>query len=246
VSINLFEGYTQVLKESAISMSTLLIIILGYQLLFLKLPFKKLVNTIKGIIMAFIGLTLFLQGVNIGYIPIGRAIGIALARLPYNWVLIPIGFLLGYSVTLAEPSVQVLVEEIEKVTGGFIKRRIMLLTLCSGVAVAFAISILKILHNISLWYFIIPGYIIALLLSCITSERFTAIAFDSGGVATGTMTVTFLLSLAIGVAESIEGANPIVDGFGIMSLISLAPILFVLILGLVYEKQIKQVYDKNK
>lgn len=244
--INLFAGYSNVLKESGISVATLLIIISIYQVFFLKLSKKKMRNSLKSIIISFIGLTLFLQGVNIGYIPIGRAMGSRLADLPYNWILIPIGLLLGYSVTMAEPSVQVLVGEIEKATGGFIRRRIMLLTLCIGVSIAFAISIIKILYSISLWYFIIPGYIIALILTCITSERFTAIAFDSGGVATGTMTVTFLLSLAIGVAESIEGANPLIDGFGVISLVALIPILLVLILGLFYENRGKEEMDYSK
>ncbi|QQO07928.1 DUF1538 domain-containing protein [Breznakiella homolactica] len=231
----LFAGYTAVLEETSLALAPVLLIFTVYHIFYLKVTRRYFVKIFLGVVIAFAGLTLFLQGVNIGYIPVGAALGELLADLPYRWILVPIGFFLGFSVTTAEPSVHVLVQEIDKVTAGAIPKRIMFFALCIGVAVAIALAMVKILAGLSLWYFLIPGYVLALILSYIVPPVFTAIAFDSGGVATGTMTATFLLSLAIGAASRIENANPLTDGFGIIALVAVMPILTVLGLGLLYR-----------
>lgn len=247
---NIFKGYTQVLQESALALVPLLVIFFIYQLISRRLKRRNFVRILKGVLISYVGLTLFLQGVNIGYLRAGEALGANLAALPtHNWLLIPVGFILGFTVTMAEPSVYVLVQEIERVTGGSLPRRVMLMTLCIGVAAAIALSMLKTLLHISLWAFIVPGYILALILAYIVPPAFTSIAFDSGGVATGTMTATFLLSLSIGAANQMEHADPLLDGFGIIALVALVPTLTVLLLGLLYkqrENKIKRMQQKSQ
>src|SRR5690606_15427082 len=132
-----------------------------------------------GMVLVFAGLSLFLQGVHVGFMPAGQSIGQILGSLSYNWILIPIGFAIGFVVVFAEPAVRVMNEEVEKVSGGYIPARVLLYTLSIGVAVSVALAMLRILAGIPLWYFIIPGYALALLLTRYSSKTFTAIAFDS-------------------------------------------------------------------
>lgn len=165
--------------------------------------------------------------------------GMTIGSLDYNWILIPIGFLMGFAVIMAEPAVQVLAIEVEKASSGHINKKIMIYTLCIGVAFSVALSMIRVLTGISLWYFIVPGYIIALLMTKYVSSEFVAIAFDAGGAATGPMTVTFILSMTVGVAKQLEGRNPLMDGFGMVSLVALTPILSILILGVLYSRKEK-------
>jgi len=180
---------------------------------------------------------LFLHGVHVGFMPAGDSLGMALGDLDYNWILVPIGFILGFAVILAEPTVMVLVDQVEEASSGHINRKIMLYTLCFGVAVAVALAMLRVLLGISIWYFVVPGYVIALVLSKFSSPDFVAIAFDSGAAATGPMTVTFILAMTVGVAKQIPGRNPLMDGFGLVALVALAPTLAILILGFIYKRK---------
>ena len=161
----------------------------------------------------------------------------AIGALEYNWILIPIGFFLGFAVTMAEPAVRVLVTEVEKASSGHINKNVMLYTLCIGVAFAVSLSMLRVLTGVSIWYFIVPGYLIALLLMRYVSPEFIAIAFDAGGAATGPMTVTFILSMTVGVARQIEHRDPLLDGFGMVSLVALTPILAIQVLGFLYNRK---------
>jgi hypothetical protein len=181
-----------------------------------------------------------LQGVNVGFLPAGEAMGIALGNLPHKWVLIIIGFILGFVAAFAEPAVRVLTYEVEKASGGSIPRQIMLYTLSIGVAFSIALAMARLIYGISLWYLIIPGYLIALILMFFSNQTFISIAFDSGGVATGPMSVTFVLTMALGVASAIEGRDPLLDGFGLISLVALSPILAVLLLGIAYNRKEKE------
>ncbi len=235
MNIHIFKGFSHVLLEVTFALIPLVIFFLIFQVFFLKLDRKKLVNIAKGIVLSFLGLAFFLQGVHVGFFPVGELIGEKLGSLSYRWVLIPIGFVFGFVATFAEPAVRILNHEVEKVSGGYISQKVMLYTLSIGVAFSIALSMLRILLGIPLWYFIIPGYLIALILMYFSSKRFTAIAFDSGGVATGPMTVTFILAIAVGVASVIDGRDPLLDGFGMIALVALAPIVSVLTLGLLFE-----------
>jgi hypothetical protein len=217
------------------------------------LPKAQFVIVLRGLFLAFAGLVLFLSGVEIGFIYMGDLIGQTLGQLSYNWILIPIGFILGFVVTIAEPAIQVLIIEVEKVTAGSINRKIILYFLSFGVAVAVALSMFRMINNMSLWYFILPGYLIVLIFMWFVSPIFVSIAFDSGGVVTGPMIATFLLSLFVGSSTVISGSDPLTDAFGMIAMVAMVPILSILILGLLYnraeakmEKQIKNVTEEEE
>lgn len=232
----LFQGFSHTISEVALALVPLVLFFLFFQLAFLKIPREQVLNIIKGTILAFLGLVLFLQGVKTGFFPAGEMIGVRLGAYTQNWIMVPVGFLLGFAATYAEPAVRILNLEVEKVSSGYIPRTVMLYTLCFGVAFSVALSMLRILTGWSLIYFILPGYLLALLLIRFAGPSFTAIAFDAGGVATGPMTVTFILAVAVGTASAMEGRDPLLDGFGMIALVALAPILSVLILGLLFRK----------
>lgn len=243
--LRIFDGMGHIALEVLLALSPLLLVYMLFQIFVLKLPKKQVMRIISGFILTFLGLVLFLQGVNIGFMPVGKYIGETLGESSLNWILVPIGLLLGFVVIFAEPAVQVLTLEVEKVSSGYINRKIILYFLCIGVSVSVGLSIIRILVGISLWYFIVPGYILVFILSRHVKDIFVGIAFDAGGVATGPMTVTFISSLAIGIATVMEGRDPLLDGFGLISLVALAPILSVLILGFLYGRK-EKAYDNEQ
>jgi hypothetical protein len=241
----IIEGIGHVMMEVAAALLPLMLFFLFFQVFYLKLPRKKFIDILKGVVLTFAGLTLFLQGVHVGFLPVGKEMGLIMADLPYRWIIIPIGFVLGFVATFAEPAVRILNHEVDKVTSGYIPQRVMLYTLSVGVGISIALSMAKILFGIPLMHLILPGYFIVLLMAWFTSETFTSIAFDSGGVATGPMTVTFISAMSVGVATGTEGSNPILDGFGMIALVALAPILCVLLLGMVYKLKESQSEKQN-
>ncbi|MGM0846438.1 MAG: DUF1538 domain-containing protein [Bacillota bacterium] len=237
MEIKIFEGMQEVILDVALAVLPLLIFFLVFQIFFLKLPMEKVKKVIYGFIATFIGLSLFLHGVHIGFMPIGREMGKVLGDLPYSWIIVPIGFLLGFVATIAEPAIKVLNKKIESASSGDISQRAMLLTLSTGVGISIAVSMVRILLGIPLFYILVPGYLLVLILIFKTEKEFIQMAFDSGGVATGPMTVTFILSIAVGAASVIEGRDPLMDGFGMIALVALAPIISVLIFGIIFERK---------
>ncbi len=237
MEIQIFAGFGETLVEVFLALIPLLLFFLFFQFFLLKLSGRKLLTIFKGIVLAFFGLALFLQGVYVGFLPAGEFMGEAMGSLPYNWILVPIGFILGLAATFAEPAVRVMGHEVERASAGYIPAQIILYTMSLGVAISIALSMWRILAGFPLWYFIIPGYGLVLILMFISDRTFVGIAFDSGGVATGPMTVTFILTMALGVAASVEGRDPLLDGFGMIALVALSPILTVLILGLLYGRK---------
>jgi hypothetical protein len=235
MDVKIFYGFVDVVSEVALALIPLILFFIFFQVWMLKLPWKKVRDIIVGLILAFMGLALFLQGVHVGFLPVGREIGDIVGEWDNQWILIPVGFLLGFVATFAEPAVKVLNHEVDKVSGGYIPKKLMLYTLSIGVAISIALAMARIIYGIPLWYFIGPGYAMVLLLTLFSTETFTSIAFDAGGVATGPMTVTFILAIALGFAEALEGRDPLLDGFGMIALVALAPILTVLVLGLLYK-----------
>lgn len=208
---------------------------------FFKMPKKMLLTLIKGVIFAFLGLALFLQGVKIGFMPVGMEMGSILARNSSRWALIPLGFILGFVATLAEPAVRILSSQVEKSSSGYIRSSIILYTLCLAVGVFVALGMTRIVFGIPFYYIILPGYLLAVVLMFFSKPSFTAIAFDSGGVATGPMTVTFIMALAVGAADATPGRNAVTDGFGLIALVALAPIILVMLLGFLYPAE----YDED-
>ncbi len=238
--IEVFAGFGHVMLEVGGALIPLLAFFIFFQIFILRLPWPQLLNILKGLVPTFLGLSLFLQGVKVGFFPVGSEMGAILAGLHHNWLLIPIGFVLGFVATFAEPAVRILNLEVEKTSSGSIPQSIMLYTLSIGVGFSIALSMARMLLGIPLWYFIIPGYLLALLLIRYSSKTFTSIAFDSGGVATGPMTVTFIMAVSVGAAGVIEGRDPLLDGFGMITLVALAPILAVLILGQLFTRRQKE------
>lgn len=236
----LFKDIHVAVWEVFIALLPLAIVFMLFQLFSLKLPKRKVIAIFKGMILVFLGLTLFLQGVHVGFFSAGEILGENIAMKEYNWILIPIGFLLGFASTMAEPAIRILNNEVEKVSGGHISKNIMLYTICIGVAFSVSLAMFKIIYGIPLWYFLLPGYIISIILTKYVSKEFVAIAFDSGGVATGPMIVTFVMSMAVGVATKLPDRNPLKDGFGLVSLVALTPILAILILGFLYDRKEKE------
>lgn len=226
------------LVEVTLALLPFLVLFLIFQVFFIKLPKKQFARILKGLLYTYIGFVLFLTGVNAGFMEAGSAIGHVLASLENNWIVIPIGFILGFVVILAEPAVYVLNEQIEDVTSGHIKKKVILYTLAIGVAIAVTLSMIRILvPSIRLWHFLVPGYFLAIVLSYFTPNLFVGIAFDSGGVASGPMTATFILAFAQGVAQAIEGADVLLDAFGVIALVALTPLIAIQILGLIYERK---------
>jgi hypothetical protein len=236
---DIFEGIGSLMLEVTFALLPLLLFFLLFQMIFLKMSKEKLKKILLGFCFSYLGLVLFLQGVHIGFMPIGERMGEYLGEMAHDWIIIPIGFVLGLVATIAEPAVRVLNKEVAEVTDGYISKKAMLITLSLGVGVAIALSMIRIQFNFSIWYYLIPGYIIVFILMFFTKKIFINIAFDSGGVATGPMTVTFILSLAVGAASVTEGSDPLTDGFGMIALVALAPIISVLVLGIIYKKEVE-------
>jgi hypothetical protein len=237
MEIKVFAGFGQVLGEVFAALTPLIVVFLIFQAFFLKLPRERVVQVLSGMLLTFAGLAFFLQGVYVGFFPVGTALGEALGALTRPWILIPIGFLLGFVATVAEPAVRVLSYQVARVSAGYIKERVLLYTLSLGVAVSVALAMVRIIFGIPLWYILIPGYILALGLIRFSSPTFVSVAYDSGGVATGPMAVTFVMALAVGVAQAMEGRDPLIEGFGLIALVALAPILSVMILSLIYGER---------
>lgn len=234
--MGLLDGVDRIIIEVARALLPLLAFFLVFQIFYLKLPRVYIVNLARGILLTFLGMVLLLQGVHVAFLPAGNEIGEAVAMFDQQWLLVPFGFFLGFLATYAEPAVRVLCYQVRESSGGYIGDSLILYTLSLGVASSVALGMIRIVYGIPLLYFIIPGYLIAIILLYFSEKEFVGVAFDSGGVATGPMAVTFLLSLAVGVAAGIEGRNPVVDGFGLVALIALAPILSVLMLGILYRR----------
>ncbi|MEC5423982.1 DUF1538 domain-containing protein [Virgibacillus sp. C22-A2] len=245
MNLQIFHGFGGVLLEVANALLPLVILFVFFQFIFLKLPIRKMIDICIGFILAFLGLSFFLQGVHIGFMPFGELMGEKLGSIDYIWLLLPIGFILGFFAVYAEPAVSVLIQQVEKASAGYIPQKLLLYTLSIGVGLSIALSMIRIIFGFSLWYFILPGYILALIMVKYSSKTFTAIAFDSGGVATGPMTATFLLALFVGIASVTEGSDPLLDGFGMVALVALAPILSVLTLGILYSRK-ERVQDDNE
>jgi len=231
-----FQAMPQLALEVLMALLPLVIFFFIFQIFFFKLSKRQLARILKGLAYTFLGFLLFLTGVNAGFMEAGRVIGYAIASLGESWLIILIGFVLGFAVIFAEPAVYVLNEQIEDVTSGHIRKNLILYTLSIGVALAVALSMVRILvPKIQLWHFLVPGYLVAIILSYFTPELFVGIAFDSGGVASGPMTATFILAFAQGVAEAVEGANVLMDAFGVIAMVALTPLIAIQVFGLIYE-----------
>ncbi|WP_018372600.1 DUF1538 domain-containing protein [Streptococcus merionis] len=223
-------------KETLIVILPLLGLLLVLQKLSLHLGKRELRRLLTGFGFAYVGLFLFMVGVNGGFMDVGTYIGQALVSLENKLSIVVIGFVFGVVTILAEPAVYVLTHQIEQVTSGYVKRRAVLMSLALGVGTAVALSVIRILvPSIQLWHYLLPGYLLSLGLMFITPKLFVGIAFDAGGVATGPMTATFIMAFIQGAAHIFEGADLLVDGFGMIAMVAMTPIITLQILGFIYQ-----------
>lgn len=203
---------------------------------------RQIFRMAVGFVYTFIGLVLFLTGVNVGFISVGHLFGQSLAATNYKWILVPLGMLVGYFIVAAEPAVHVLNKQVEEVTNGAISHKAMNLCLSIGVSVSVGLAMVRVLTGLSIYWIVIPGYVISLALSFIVPKLFVGIAFDSGGVASGPMTTTFLLPFAMGASEA-SGGNVMTDAFGIVALVAMTPLIAIQIMGLSYKIKLHKVQE---
>ena len=232
---------SKITVEVFLALSPIFLVFIIFQKISFKLSWKAVRRILFGLLFTFVGLILFLVGVNAGFMNVGRVVGYTIASMGNKSYIIVIGFILGFVTILAEPAVYVLTHQIEDVTSGYVKRKIILFTLSIGVGFAVALSMVRIVvPGIQLWYYLLPGYLLSLIMSYYSPKLFVGIAFDSGGVASGPMTATFILAFAQGAAESIEGASVLIDGFGMIAMVALTPIIALQVLGLIFKAKTKK------
>ena len=217
--------------EVALALGLIVVFFLGCQVTVLKLPKRQLLKIAVGVLFTYAGLVLFLTGVNVGFMPMGYKLGLELSRMNEG-LLVGLGLVVGVLVVLAEPAIHVLNKQVEEVTGGYVTKRSMMIGLCVGVGASIALSILRILFDFSLVYYIIPGYFLSLALSLFVPPVYTAIAFDSGGVASGPMTSGFILPFAVGICVGVQGEAAVLrDAFGVVALVAMTPLITIQLLG---------------
>ena len=239
---NSFPKYAE---EVALALSPIIVFFILFQIFSLKLPKSQLIKLTIGVGYTYLGLVLFLTGVNIGFLPAGSYIGAYIGSLSYNWILIPLGMIMGYFIVAAEPAVHVLKDEVEVMTGGAISKNAMLWSLSIGVAISIGLAMIRVITGLSIWWVLVPGYLLALGLTFFVPKIFTAIAFDSGGVASGPMTATFLLPFAMGACQS-TGGNLLTDAFGIVALVAMTPLITIQVMGLIYNFKIKDIAEEEQ
>ena len=218
-------------KEVAIALGLIVCFFLICQILFLKLGKRQLLRIALGVIFTYVGLVLFLTAVNVGFMPIGYKLGNCMSGLN-RWLIVGLGLVMGILVVLAEPAIHVLNTQVEQITGGSVSKKSMMIGLCIGVGAAIGLSVLRIIFDFSLVYYIIPGYFISLALSLFVPPVYTAIAFDSGGVASGPMTSGFILPFAVGVCVGVQGSDAVLrDAFGVVAMVAMIPLITIQLLG---------------
>ncbi|MDD5898662.1 MAG: DUF1538 domain-containing protein, partial [Clostridia bacterium] len=210
-----------------------------FQLLVLHLKQREVFRIIAGLLYTYFGLALFLTGVNVGFMPMGNFLGQALGSLDARWLLVPVGMMIGYCVVSAEPAVHVLSKQVYEMTAGAIPQKALGLSLSIGVSVSVGLSMLRIITGVPILWLLIPGYLVAILMMFFVPPIFTSIAFDSGGVASGPMTATFLLPMAMGACIAV-GGDVAADAFGVVAMVAMTPLITIQTLGLVIKYRQKK------
>ncbi len=229
-------GLPTYIEEIAISLAPIILFFGIYQAVSLKLPMRNLRKILVGLLYTYIGLVLFLCGANVGFMPAANYLGQQMAAHDFRWIIVPIGMLIGFFIVKAEPAVYVLNKQVEELTDGAISAGAMGAAMSIGVATSVGLAMLRVLTGLNIMWLLIPGYAIAIGLSFYVPKIFTAIAFDSGGVASGPMTATFLLPFAQGACIAV-GGNIVTDAFGVVAMVAMTPLITIQVLGLVYQLQ---------
>ena len=222
------------LKEVTVSVLPIGILALLLSLLTGVMDTAEMLSFLLSCLLVIAGLTLFLTGVNVGFMPVGNYIGELIGSMEYSWIIVPIGMVIGYFLVAAEPAVHVLNRQVLTITAGAIPQKAMSLSLSIGVSISVGLAMLRILTGLPIMALLIPGYLVAGILTFFSPPLFTAIAFDSGGVASGPMTATFLLPLAMGTCSGV-GGNVVMDAFGVVAMVAMTPLITIQILGVYYK-----------
>lgn len=226
-----FHALPEYAKEVATAFLPIVAVFALFQLMSRRFKRYQLMKIASGFVFTYVGLTLFLCGVNVGFMPAGQIIGSGIAESRYKWLLVPVGMVIGYFIVAAEPAIHVLNKQVEEISNGSVTQKMMGRCLSIGVCLSVGIAMLRILTGISIFWFLIPGYAAALALTFFVPHIFTGIAFDSGGVASGPMTATFLLPFAMGACETF-GGNIMTDAFGIVAMVAMTPLITIQLMGL--------------
>ncbi len=224
------QSFPTYLREVAMALLPVAGLFLVFQLLTRRFKRGQLIRIITGLLYTYLGLVLFLCGVNVGFMPAGQLIGATIAG-GIKWLLVPIGMLIGYYIVKAEPAVSVLTKQVEEISNGSISQRAMGLAMSIGVCVSVGLAMVRVLTGLNIFWLLIPGYAISLGLTFLVPSIFTGIAFDSGGVASGPMTATFLLPFAQGACHAL-GGNMMTDAFGIVAMVAMTPLVTIQVMGL--------------
>lgn len=236
-TVNLSLGYIHAIPEYmfevAIALSPIIIFFLIFQLVALKLRKLPFLRIVLGIAFTYAGLVCFLVGVNVGFLPLGTTLGSELGTGWTAYLLIPIAGIIGWFIVSAEPAVHVLTKQVEEISSGAVSEKAIRISLSIAISLAMMIAMFRVITGISIFYFIIPGYAVSLALSFFVPQMFTAIAFDSGGVASGPMTATFMLPFAMGACQALDG-NMLTDAFGLVAMVAMMPLITIQIMGAIY------------
>ena len=240
LALQFLHAFPHYCREVALAVGPIALVFFLYNFLARRFRRRKLASILIGFAYTYVGLVVFLCGVNVGFLPAGNYMGVALGASPYKWLLIPLSMLIGYYIVMAEPAVHVLNKQVEEITNGAVPQSAMNRSLSIGVAISAGLAMTRVLTGISIFYMLIPGYLAAILLSFFVPRIFTGIAFDSGGVASGPMTATFLLPFAMGACQSL-GGNILTDAFGVVAMVAMTPLITIQGLGLIYKRRMAAV-----
>ena len=226
-----FHGFPEYLLEVARALLPILALFVLYQLFTHRFHRTEIFRICTGLAYTYLGLVLFLCGVNVGFMPAGQLLGATIASSAHQWLLVPIGMLIGYYIVKAEPAVTVLNKQVEEISNGSLSQNSMALAMSVGVCVSVGLAMIRVLTGLNILFLLIPGYAIALVLTFFVPSMFTGVAFDSGGVASGPMTATFLLPFAMGACTAL-GGNIMTDAFGIVAMVAMTPLVTIQVMGL--------------
>ncbi len=229
------EDLTKIVLESLSSIIPIILILLAFNKFVLKVPLENPRAILIGLVLSTIGLVIFSLGLRLGMMPLGDSVGANLAQCSSVWVVLLFGFIVGFAVTLAEPSLQALGYQVEDLSAGIVKKQTVVLTVALGVGLAVTIGLLKIIFHIPLVKIVVPGFILAAIFGSLAPKTMLGVAFDAGGVTTGPVTVPIIVALGVGLASTLSGRDPLMDGFGMVTLAYLVPIFSVLILSIIYK-----------
>lgn len=236
-TVELGLGYLYALPEYiyevTIALAPIIVFFLIFNAVSLKLSKGAFKQILVGLVYTFIGLVLFLTGVNVGFSSLGVMLGNGLAEGWTKYLLIPIVMLMGWFIVTAEPAIHVLTKQVEEVSAGAVSGKALRISLSIAIACAMALAVVRVFTGLHIFWFVIPGYLISLILMFFVPPIFTSIAFDSGGVASGPMTATFMLPFAMGACEAV-GGNILTDAFGLVALVAMMPLITIQIMGLIY------------